>query len=289
MHEEDAGIGWKHFDAGLNHAEVRRRRRLVVSFIITAGNYEYAFYWYFYTDGAIELEIKLTGVVLTSALAPGEVADYGTVIAPQTVAALHQHFFGVRLDMAVDGQANSVYEVETEALPRGPDNPYGNAFRPRRTLLRTESEAQRLAEPATARHWLVVNPSVVNALGQPVGYKLVPEAGVLPFADDQASVTSRARFMTRHLWVTPFAEQERFPAGDYPNQHTGEAGLPEWTKAGRSIENTDIVLWHTLGSHHIPRPEDWPVMPVERVGFTLKPVGFFDRNPALDVPPAHGS
>jgi primary-amine oxidase len=227
--------------------------------------------------------------VLTSALAPGEVSAYGTVVAPLTLATLHQHFFSVRLDMAVDGPRNSVYEVETEAVPRGKDNPYGNAFRPRRTLLRTESQAQRLADPRTARHWLVVNPSRVNALGQPVGYKLVPEAGPQPFADDQASVTGRARFMTRQLWVTPFAPQERFPAGEYPNQHAGEAGLPEWTQAGRSIENTDIVLWHTLGSHHIPRPEDWPVMPVERVGFALKPVGFFDRNPALDVPPEHGS
>jgi primary-amine oxidase len=288
LHEEDNGLGWKHFDGGLNHAEVRRSRRLVVSFIITAGNYEYAFYWYFYTDGTIELEVKLTGIVLTSAIAAGEVSDYGTIVAAQTLAAHHQHFFSVRLDMAVDGAANSVYEVETEAVPVGSDNPYGNAFRPRRTLLRTESEAQRLAEPRVARHWLVVNPGVVNVLGQPVGYKLVPEAGVLPFAADQASVTRRARFMTRHLWVTPFAADERFPAGEYPNQHEGEAGLPEWTKADRPIENTDVVLWYTLGSHHIPRPEDWPVMPVERVGFALKPVGFFDQNPALDMPPPHG-
>ncbi|MDR2986578.1 MAG: primary-amine oxidase [Nocardiopsaceae bacterium] len=287
LHEEDNGIGWKHFDAALQHAEVRRRRRLVVSFIITAGNYEYAFYWYFYTDGTIELEVKLTGIVLTSAIGEGEVSDYGTIVAPQTLAAHHQHFFSVRLDMAVDGPSNSVYEVDTEAVPPGPDNPYGNAFRPRRALLRSESEAQRLADPRVGRYWLVVNPDVANGLGQPVGYKLVPEAGVLPFAADQASVTQRARFMTKHLWVTPFAADERFPTGEYPNQHEGEAGLPEWTKADRSVENTDIVLWYTLGSHHIPRPEDWPVMPVERAGFALKPVGFFDQNPALDMPPPH--
>jgi primary-amine oxidase len=30
-------------------------------------------------------------------------------------------------------------------------------------------------------------------------------------------------------------------------------------------------------------------MPVERIGFCLKPVGFFDQSPALDVPPAPGS
>ena len=287
LHEEDHGIGWKHFDADLGRAEVRRSRRLVVSFIATAGNYEYAFYWYLYTDGAIELEIRLTGIVLTSALRPGEASDYGTIVAPQTLAGYHQHFFCVRLEMAVDGASNSIYEIETEPVPAGPDNPYGNAFRSCRTLLRTESQAQRLIDPLTARHWLVVNPGVTNALGQPVGYKLVPHGNVLPFADAGSSVMRRAGFMARHLWVTPFAAGERFPTGDYPNQHPGGAGLPEWTKADRPIENTDIVLWYTLGSHHIPRPEDWPVMPAERVSFALKPFGFFDANPSLDVPPPH--
>jgi primary-amine oxidase len=288
LHEEDDGLLWKHVDAGLGHTEVRRSRRLVVSFIITAGNYEYAFYWYFYQDGAIELQVKLTGIVLTSALAPGETSDYGTIVAPGTLAAHHQHFFSIRLDMAVDGDLNSVYEVETEAVPPGPENPYGNAFRSRRTLLRTESQAQRLIDPLAARHWLVVNPDATNALGQPVGYKLIPGGNVVPFAHEDASVIRRATFATRHLWVTPFAPDERFPAGEYPNQHPGGAGLPEWTKADRAIENTDIVLWYTLGSHHIPRPEDWPVMPAERAGFALKPFGFFDANPALDVPPSHG-
>jgi len=288
LHEEDDGILWKHFDAGLRHTEIRRSRRLVVSFIITAGNYEYAFYWYFYQDASIELEIKLTGIVLTAALPPGETSDYGTVVAPQTLAAHHQHFFSVRLDMAVDGDRNSVLEVETEAAPRGPDNPYGNAFRPRRTLLRSESQAQRLLDPLIGRHWLVVNPNVVNALGQPVGYQLVPGGNIVPFAHEDSSVIRRAGFTTRHLWVTPFAPGERFPAGEYPNQHPGGAGLPEWTRADRNIENTDIVVWYTLGSHHIPRPEDWPVMPVERAGFALRPFGFFDANPSLDVAPPSG-
>jgi hypothetical protein len=250
----------------------------VASFIITAGNYEYAFYWCFYTDGAIELEVRLTGIVLTAALGPGETSDYGSVVAPQTLAAYHQHFLCVRLDMTVDGAGNSVYEVETEPVPVGPGNPYGNAFRTRRTLLQTESQAQRVINPLAARNWLVVNPNVTNALGQPVGYQLVPHGNVLPFAHEEASVIQRAGFITRHLWVTPFAAGERFPAGEYPNQSAGGAGLPEWTKADRPIENTDVVLWYTLGSHHIPRPEDWPVMPVERVSLTLRP---FERLPVV--------
>lgn len=281
LHEEDAGILWKHVDPGSGAVEVRRSRRMVVSFIITAGNYDYAFYWYFYMDGTIELEVKLTGIVLTDALAPGETSDFGTLVAPQTLATHHQHFFSVRLDMAVDGRANSVYEVDTESVPIGPDNPYGNAFRPVRRRLRTEKEAQRSVDPQVGRYWLVVSDTATNGLGQPTGYKLVPGANVSPFAAKEASVTKRAGFMTRHLWVTPYAPSERFPAGEYPNQHPGGAGLPEWTKADRSIERTDLVLWYTMGSHHIPRPEDWPVMPVDRIGFSLKPVGFFDQNPTV--------
>ena len=54
----------------------------------------------------------------------------------------------------------------------------------------------------------------------------------------------------------------------------------------RNIDGEDIVVWHTFGLTHFPRPEDWPVMPVDYAGFKLKPVGFFDRNPALNVPAA---
>jgi primary-amine oxidase len=286
LHEEDAGLLWKHYDGNLGTTETRRSRRLVISFIITADNYEYAIYWYFYQDGTIEFEVKLTGIVLTSALPPGETSDFGTLVAPQTLAAHHQHFLSVRLDMAVDGLSNTVYEVDTEALAPGPGNPLGNAFRPVKRPLRRESEAQRLIDPLRGRYWLVANPGIKTELGHEPAYKLVPGASVLAFSHPDASANQRAKFATKHLWVTPYSPNERYPAGDYPNQHPGGAGLPDWTKADRPIENTDVVLWYTVGSHHITRPEDWPVMPAERAGFMLKPVGFFDQNPALDVAPS---
>jgi primary-amine oxidase len=287
LHEEDFGLLWKHFDEDLQTTETRRSRRLVISFIITASNYEYAIYWYFYQDGTIEFEAKLTGMVLTSALAPGETSDFGTVVAPQTLAAHHQHFLSVRMDMAIDGPRNTVYEVETEPVPLGPANPAGTAFRPVRRPLRRESEAQRVIDPLRGRYWLVTNPGSKTELGHEPGYKLVPGSNILPFTHPDSVVNQRAVFATKHLWVTPHRPDELYPAGDYPNQHPGGAGLPAWTEADRPIENTNVVLWYTAGSHHISRPEDWPVMPVERVGFTLKPSGFFDRNPALDVPPSH--
>jgi len=286
LHEEDSGLLWKHFDADLGTTETRRSRRLVVSSVITADNYEYAFYWYFYQDGTIEFEVKLTGIVLTSALPPGQTSEFGSLVAPQTLAAHHQHFLSVRLDTAVDGPANTVYEVETEAVPPGPDNPLGNAFRPVKRPLRRESEAQRVLDPAHGRYWLVANPNRTTNLGYQPAYKLVPGPSVLSFSHPDSPVTKRALFATKHLWVTRFHPDERYPAGEYPNQHPGGAGLPAWTEADRPIENADVVLWYTVGSHHITRPEDWPVMPAERAGFMLKPSGFFDQNPALDVAPS---
>jgi primary-amine oxidase len=284
LHEEDYGILWKHYDWRREHVDVRRSRRLVLSFIATVDNYEYGFYWYFYQDGTIQYEVKLTGLLLCGALA--NFPKYGTLVAPELNALNHQHFFGMRMDFDIDGSNNSVYEVNSYAEPMGPENPYGNAFYAESTLLATELNAQRIIDPLVGRYWKIVNPAVFNRLGQPVGYKLIPGDNVLPFAHADSPILKRAGFITKHLWVTPYAEAEKYPAGNYPNQHPGGDGLPKWTESDRPIDNTDIVVWYTFGHHHIPRPEDFPVMPVAYSGFTLKPMGFFDANPALDVPPS---
>ncbi|TVQ07261.1 MAG: primary-amine oxidase [Leptolyngbya sp. DLM2.Bin27] len=286
LHEEDFGILWKHVDWRTEETEVRRSRRLVVSFIATVGNYEYGFFWYFYQDGTIQYEIKLTGMLSTAAFPPGEVPKYGTLIAPQLYAPAHQHIFNVRMDMCIDGLQNSVYEVDVEPEADETLNPYGNAFYAKSTLLATELEAQRLIDPIKARYWKIVNPNETNAMGYPTAYKLMPGENTLPMARPHASVTKRATYMTKHLWVTPYAPDEKFPAGDYPNQHPGGEGLPKWTEANRPVDNTDLVVWYTFAHTHIPRAEDWPVMPTAYVGFMLKPLNFFNENPANDVPPA---
>jgi len=288
IHEEDYGILWKHFDWRIGYSEVRRSRRLVVSFVATVGNYEYGFYWYFYQDGTIQLEVKLTGIISNGAVMPGETPPWGEIVAPQVYGPIHQHFFNVRLDVTIDGPLNSVYEVNTVADPPGPENPHHNAFRAEASLLRSEAVAQRTVDPLRGRFWKIVNPSVRNRLGQPVGYKLVPGENVLPFAGSEAAVTKRATFMTKHLWVTRYDPRERYAAGDYPNQHPGGAGLPIYVEDDATLDNAELVVWYTFGAHHVARPEDWPVMPVTYIGFALKPVGFFDRNPALDVPRPEG-
>jgi len=283
IHEEDYGILWKHVDLLGGRTEVRRSRRLVVSSIATIGNYEYGFYWYFYLDGSLQLEVKLTGIMSTGA---GEPTAHAPAVAPGLVAPVHQHLFCARLDLDVDGPLNEVHEIDVEPMTVGHGNPWGNGFAPVATRLEREQQAQRNVDPARSRSWKIVNPNVRNALGQPVGYKLTPGPAPTLLAGEGSSIRARARFATHNLWVTPHAHEERRPAGDYPNQHPGGDGLPRWTQANRSLVDTDVVLWHTFGVTHVPRPEDWPVMPVECCGFLLSPVGFFDRNPALDLPPA---
>jgi primary-amine oxidase len=282
IHEEDYGILWKHWDMQGGTTEVRRSRRLVISSIATVGNYEYGFYWYLYLDGTIQLEVKLTGIMSTMAVDPaGPAPTHASMIGPGLAAPYHQHLFCARLDLDVDGGHNEVYEVDVEADPAASDH----SFAPRATRLESEQRAQRVVDPAKSRTWKVVNPDVRNAVGEPVAYKLVPGATPTLLADPASSVGRRAAFATRNLWVTPYRPDEQRAAGGYPNQSAGGDGLPQWTAADRSLVDTDVVLWHTFGVTHIPRPEDWPVMPVEYAGFSLVPFGFFDRNPALDVAP----
>ena len=287
MHEEDYGILWKHVDMVSGRSEVRRSRRLVVSSIATVGNYEYGFYWYFYLDGTMQLEVKLTGIMSTMAVADGDAGEHAKMVAPGLAAPYHQHLFNVRLDMEVDGPDNAVYEVDAvgSGEPGSPENPWGNVFGTTSTLLETELAARRDVDPGRSRTWRIANRSMHNAVGEPTAYKLLPGSTPTLLAHPDSSVGRRAAFAAHNVWVTPFDPDERRAAGDYPNQHGGGAGLPAWTARDRPIVDTDIVVWHSFGVTHVPRPEDWPVMPVEYTGFSLVPFGFFERNPALDVPP----
>jgi primary-amine oxidase len=287
IHEEDSGVGWKHVDerAGV---EVRRARRLVVSFHVTVANYEYLVYWRFYQDGNIECEVRATGILVTShAGAPGTRPENGTLVDEGTYAPFHQHFIVARLDLDVDGTGNTVYATDSVPAAVGGDDPYGLGLTVRSTALRTEKEGQQVYEWGTQRGWKVVNENVPNGLGTPVGYKLVPSATFPPLLDPASPAFQRAQVIGHTLWVTPYREDERWPCGDFPNLSEQDSGLAVWTQADRPIENADVVLWYVFGIHHITRPEDWPVMPSDIISFWLKPSGFFDRNPALDVPPSH--
>jgi primary-amine oxidase len=287
VHEEDYGILWKHTDRRLPDApEVRRSRRLVISSISTVENYEYGFFWYFYQDGNLQFEIKLTGILSLGAAHEAKTPKHGTMVAPLLYAPNHQHFFNVRLDVGIDGIKNTVQQVDVVSDEIDEANPFENAFHVQATDLKTEQQALAHLNLESGRTWRFVNPSVKNDLGDPVGYKFFPGDNAYPFASPRASWRQRAGFVNHHVWVTPYKPEEKYAAGDYPNQSRGGDGLERWTREDRPIENSDVVFWYTFGHTHIPRPEDCPVMPTAYIGFLLKPNGFFDENPANDVPPS---
>lgn len=281
MHEEDYSILWKHTELG-HQPDVRRQRRLVISYFATVGNYDYGFYWYLYLDGTIEVEAKATGIVYNGSGIPGEIEPHRSEIAPGLFSPVHQHLFCARLDLEIDGADNYVDEVDLAQVPMGEANPYGNAFTWTKT--RIETEQGRTADNLKGRTWHIGSNSRRNHIGKPTEYQLISEGLPTLLADPASFVAARAAFASKHTWVTKYHEEELWPAGRYPNQHAGGGGLPEYIADAESVDGGDIVLWHTFGPTHIPRPEDWPIMPVDAYHFWLKPYGFFDRNPALNVP-----
>ena len=226
VHEEDSGVLWKHVDERAG-AEVRRARRLVISFHVTVANYEYLVYWRFYQDGAIECEVRATGIMVTShTAAPGSRPANGTLVDQGIYAPFHQHFIVARLDLDVDGPGNTVYVTESCPAAPGDDDPYALGLTVASTPLRTESEGRQDYDWASQRGWKVVNDTVRNAMGTPVGYKLIPAASFPALLDPASPAYQRAKVIGHTLWVTPYRQDERWPCGDFPVQASADTGLP---------------------------------------------------------------
>lgn len=246
-------------------------------------------------DGTIKVMVAATGIDAVKAVVPRTAAEdsdghaqaYGRFIAENTVAPNHDHFFSFRLDLDVEGVANSFVkeQIRTERLPD--DHPRRSLWVAVPETLASEQQAKLLINLAKPALWRVVNPAVKNPLGNPVSYQLVSGHNVMSMLLPDDYPQLRAAFTQYHVWVTPYRAEERYAVGDYVTQSQGGDGLPAWTRANRPIENTDLVVWYTVGIHHVPRSEDWPVMPASWLQFELRPYNFFARNPALDLPRRH--
>ncbi|KAI0795895.1 peroxisomal copper amine oxidase [Abortiporus biennis] len=300
IHEEDHGLLWKHTDFRVGgRAHAVRSRRLVVSMICTLANYEYIFYYYFYQDGTIELEIRLTGILQLYVKGQDEPNPFGTTVADGINAQYHQHLFSLRVDPMVDGLKNTV--VETDVLPLdaptgSPENFGGNGFITRATPLKVQSEGARDYDILADRRWVITNPHHQHPYSKKdVGFVVGMKGGVCrTLARDDAWCVKRAGFVRKALWVVKDKETEMggrmWPSGKYVPGTRGddvEDFITNWATGEESIEDEDLVVFLTVGTTHIPRPEDFPVMPSEHLRVTFKPFHFFTANPSLDVPPAN--
>lgn len=290
--ERAAGdVAWRHFG---DPAASRPARDLVVRMAAVLGNYDYLFDWVFQQNGSIRVGVGATGiaeakaVIEADAAAPqtGGVAPdaFGRFVAPHIVAVNHDHYFNYRLDFDVDGSTNNFVVDRLRSVTLPDDHPRRSIWVADETAARTESQAKLTIDYNRPAIWRVTSESTSNYVGYPTSYQLMPggNGNTLLSADDYPR--RRAGFIDHHLWVTPRVPGERYAAGDYPTLSEPGKGLPEWTAADRSIAGTDIVLWYTIGLHHMVRAEDWPVMPVLWHWFEVRPFDFFDGNPAMDLP-----
>ncbi len=291
VYEEYGGVLWRHGTVS------RRATNLCIKYYTMIENYDYAFTWKFHQDGTIDVDVELTGIVEVKGVhrinemdAPDkddlsyQGHSFGTLVHPHVEAINHQHFFVFRLDMDIDGaNNNAVEEMNSKLVPPGPQNPYGNAFYVDVAKFKTELEAQRDVNYESARNWHIMNNNEMNDLGQHVGYMLMPGGQAKAFVPEGSSLLKKASFLNHQIWVTQYHDDEIYPAGKYPASNKVYDGLATWTAQDRNIDNNDIVVWYVAGITHIVRPEEWPIMSVHHMGFTLMPFGFFSSNPTFGI------
>ncbi|NER81844.1 MAG: primary-amine oxidase [Leptolyngbya sp. SIO1D8] len=280
---------WRHYNFANDQSTSRRDRELVVRFITVIGNYDYVFDWSFGENGTLKVKVGASGMEEVQAVPAmrfdtedGTGVGFGRMVAPQTMATNHDHFFSFRLDMDVDGAKNSFVcdDLKTIAVK---ESPRTSLWAIASHMPKTELDAKmtlNLREPSL---WRVINPHVENFVGYPTSYEFKAHGNAMSLMQSDDYPQQRAGFTQYHLWVTPYEPDELYAAGNYPNQSHGGDGLPAWTRQNRSIQDTDIVVWYTLGLHHVVRAEDWPVLPTEWHEFEVRPFDFFDRNPALEI------
>jgi primary-amine oxidase len=286
---------WRHFEN--NSVYGRPGRELVLRSAAAIGNYDYLMDWRFRQDGTIEVALGATGVIETKSTvqknAAGHamdqagmnaLAEYGRFVADNTVGVNHDHFFSYRLDMDVDGPSNSFMADRMVQKLLASDPTRKSIWIVEHTIAAREQDAIMDIHLERPSMWMFINPDVKGPLGYPTGYEIMPGATAKSLLSPDDPPQKLGAFSEHQFWVTPYDPAQRYAAGTYPTSSKGIDGLAVWTQANRPIENTDLVGWYTLGFHHVPRVEDWPVMPTMWHSFQLRPFNFFAANPALDLP-----
>lgn len=288
MHEQDDGILYKHLNYRTNNAVVARKREFVVQTIATVANYEYVINLKFVNDGSIDIEVRATGILSTMPIDEDVTVPWGTIVAPGCMAAHHQHILSFRIDPAVDGHKNSVAYDDIRKLPQDNLNKYGNGFVSERTVLEKAGHVDQ--SPFTNRTYKIINENVINPVSKSnVGYKIMMPARQMIISAEESFNVRRAKYATQQLWVTKYGDNQLYAAGEFTNQSQQDTGIGMWANGVDNVRNDDVVVWPTLSFTHVPRVEDFPVMPVETHNIHLVPFNFFDRNPALDLPLANNN
>lgn len=286
VHEQDAGIGWKHTNYRTGRAAVVRNRELVVQSIITVANYEYIMAFMFNQAGELMYEVRATGIVSTQPVDEGIEVPWGTIVHPGVLASHHQHIFSLRVDPAIDGHKNRLVYDEARPMPRSNFNPHGVGYTIEESVVSKSCGLD--LDINTNRTFKIQNVAVRNPInGKPVSYKIHVPPFQKMIADPDSFHYKRAEFADHNLYVTRYKDGELYAGGNYTNQSRGGTGVRSWASRRDNVLDTDLVVFVQFGLQHATRIEDFPVMPCEIIKVSFKPVNFFHENPASDVPPSN--
>jgi len=284
---------WRHENIATQRTQSRPGVELVVRMATVIGNYDYLIDWVFNQNGDIKGRVGAAGIVAVKTVNKASAApnpnqlkgsqkpENGTLVSPSMLAVYHDHYFSYRLDLDVEGQENTL--IRDRLVPSLLEK-----SNKRRSIWTIEPQAVTQEGPVRGQReiWRVVNPHGRTRLGHNPSYQLMPGMTTTSVLSPDDTPQKRAAFSAEKLWITAFNKHEKYASGPYPNQHPGGAGLPAYVADKQRVESKDIVLWYTMGFHHITRVEDWPMMPTMWHDFTLRPFNFFDENPAINVAPS---
>ncbi|WP_448953860.1 copper amine oxidase [Labrys neptuniae] len=289
---------WRHFEVFAQTPdkplppEGRPATELVIRTASEVGNYDYLIDYRLQQNGQINIWIGATGldavkgVASTSMDDPTAKADtaHGTLIAPNLVAANHDHYFNFRIDFDIDQPKNHFATMDIVPAKVDAKSPRRSLWTVEHNMPKTEMEARYKLSALQPRYFEVSDPSRKGYLGQTPGWMIHHgDVAYGPFDFAKDPPMKRNAYIEYSVWNTVYDPNQRYAGGKYAMQSDGSDTLAQWVKANRPLMNQDIVTWFTAGFHHIPRMEDWPVMSTEWKTVHIMPHNFFAHNPALTI------
>ncbi|HEY5663185.1 MAG TPA: hypothetical protein VIS05_04025 [Ilumatobacter sp.] len=264
---------------------------LVMRWVAVVGNYDYVVDNVFVPDGSMRFHVFAAGIVLQKGTDSADAAaaddagdhDHGVIVGEGLLAVNHDHYMSFRLDLDIDGTANRLVRQDLVAEPV--------ADTPGRTMIwklveqtvPAELAATYTPDPKQPARMLVQSSAADGPLGHHPGYEVEFGDSAAVARPEQLTDPGMRRggWAGETLWVTPNSPVERFASGLYVPDGTAEAGLARWVQQDRTLVDADLVVWFTMGFHHIVRTEDLPNMPAHEGSLGLKPVNVYATNPLV--------
>ena len=268
---------------------------LVVRQMLTVWNYDYIFDYEFHQNGVVELKVTSTGYIAVSADLTSDTIKHGYIVNPQWNAGanLHQHLFNFKMDVDIEGTANrfKTINIMSEKIPTefsGSADWYQMVMN--ETLIESEKDALVKYDFSKPKQYIVFNkdrqvypnadnspPRAYRVLANGFSKVVLPESS--PLLEGGASWTKYQLAVTKHN------ENERGTASHFVqgDPYSPAVNFDKFVENDDSLVDADLVLWATVGLHHVPTYEDLPVTTTSGkvLSVSLIPFNFFERDPSI--------